>query len=123
MPDSFASLLRVYRNNHQLTQEDLAIAIGRKKMAISMFETGRNLPPSGELLENIISALSLSEEQADCLRYYAAKERNELPNGLEDYYFSTDAISQFIKTAKQLGVREEGWADLLKYLTESFGLK
>ena len=121
MSDSFASLLRNYRSDHQFTQEELAIAIGRKKMAISMFETGKNLPPSGELLEKIIAALSLTEDQADCLRYFAAKERRELPNGLEDYYFSTDAISAFIKTAKKLGIKEEGWADLLNYLTDSFG--
>lgn len=118
LSQSFASQLRDYRNEKKLTQDDLARAIDRNKMSISMFERGTNAPPRGELLEKIIAALSLSESEADNLRYLSAKERNELPNGLEDYFFSTEVIMTFIKAAKSIGLKEEGWVSLLKQICE-----
>lgn len=123
MPDSFASTLRQYRNDKGFTQEEVAAAIGRKKMLISMFERGVNAPPTGELLEKLVASLMLTEEEADVLRFFSAKERNELPSGLEDYFFSTDAISKFIRIAKEIGIGEEGWSIMLDDLVKRYGIK
>ena len=61
----FGEYLRSLRKsqNPPMTQEQLAKAIGRSKMTVSQFEKGKNAPPQGELLEKIISTLTLTTEQ------------------------------------------------------------
>lgn len=67
----FGEYLRSLRKsqNPPMTQEQLAKAIGRSKMTVSQFEKGKNAPPQGELLEKIISTLTLTTEQENRLRF------------------------------------------------------
>lgn len=117
---SFGAQLKEYRNKAGMTQSDLATAINRKSMLISLIESGKNAPPHGLLLDDIISALSLDESEANVLRFLAAKQRGEVPNDICDYYFSTDAITVFIKTAQSLGLKEEGWHCLIETLLRDY---
>ena len=56
--------------NPPMTQEQLAKAIGHSKMFVSQFEKGKNAPPQGELLEKIISTLTLTTEQRMQLPFF-----------------------------------------------------
>lgn len=119
MSNSFGQQLKEYRKKAGMTQDELARAINRKSMLISLFESGKNDPPNGPLLEGIIIALSLNDIEANRLRFLAAKQRCEVPSNISDYFFSTDAIAVFIKTAQELGVKEEGWHYLIEDLLRS----
>lgn len=108
---SFGSYLRSLRNamDPPMTQEMLAKAIGRQKMTISQFEQGKNAPPQGDLLNKIILALALSEEQGQKLRFLAAASRNTIPSDIAEYFFSNPSICDAIRAAKQSGCSEADW--------------
>lgn len=113
MDNRFGEYLRKLRLSHKpkMTQENLAIAVGRGKMSISQFEQGKNAPPQGELLNQIVRALELSPEQETLLFFLSAKSRGEIPNDIKDYFFSNPAIYDAIR-ADMKGVRKINWEDL-----------
>ena len=82
---SFGTYLRELRQsrNPRMTQEGLASAIGRSKMTVSQFEQGKNAPPQGALLDSIIAALSLSDDESRKLRFFAAFSRKGVPTRLK----------------------------------------
>lgn len=102
-----------------MTQEMLAEAIGRQKMTISQFEQGKNAPPQGELLNKLIAALSLSEEQERNLRYLAALSRNSVPSDIAEYFFDHPAICDVIRAAKRSGCNETDWRRIESSLSHS----
>jgi len=85
---SFGVYLRSLRKNQTppMTQEQLAKAINRSKMTISQFENGKNAPPQGELLEKIISVLTLTPEQENKLRFLSSETRKTIPSDIEVYF-------------------------------------
>lgn len=109
--NTFGSFLRFLRKSRQpqITQEMLAEAIGRKKMTISQFEQGKNAPPQGELLDNIIKALCLSVEEENKLRFLASQSRKSIPRDIEDYFFSNPSIYKTIRIAKQNAKNDSDW--------------
>lgn len=115
---SFGEYLRQLRCSRvpQITQEELANAIGRKKMTISQFENNKNSPPQGELLENIISALSLSAEEEKKLRYLAALSRKAIPSDIADYFFDNPSICDAIRAAKNTSKDNCAWERIAEML-------
>lgn len=97
---TFGELLKAKRKEKEMTQKDLANAVGKTAMAISLFESGDNLPPSGELLESIIKTLHCSTDDASSLRFYAAKARNTIPEDIQNFFFENDVIYKAIALAK-----------------------
>lgn len=81
-PSDFGEFLRGKRKEHGKTQESIAKAIGKKKMLISGMETGKNNPPQGEALENMMDALGLDDNEKIEFRTKAAFERDTLPNDI-----------------------------------------
>lgn len=118
---TFGSYLRSLRNakDPPMTQEMLAEAIGRKKMTISQFEQGKNAPPQGALLNELIIALSLNREQEKKLRYLAAVSRNSIPSDIAEYFYSNPAICEAIRAAKQFGWVEADWKRIESLLSNS----
>ena len=100
MEITFGDLLRKKRKEQGLTQKELAEAIGKTTMAISLFESGENLPPSGLLLESIISALNCSNDEGLSFRFHAAKARNLIPNDIKSFFFENEVIYKAISLAK-----------------------
>lgn len=98
---TFGEYLRKLRKGRQLSQEKLASDVNRKKMTISDIEQGKNYPPQGELLEMIIYAMRLSVSEAQDLRFLAAKERNQIPSDVLDYFFSDPSICDALRIAKE----------------------
>ena len=108
---TFGTYLRSLRQakDPPMTQETLAKAVGRQKMTISQFEQGKNAPPQGELLNKLIDALALNEEEKQKLRYLAALSRNTLPGDIADYFYNTPAIYDAIRAAMQSGYKNADW--------------
>ena len=104
--NSFGEYLRFLRVSRKpaMTQEELGRAVGRGKMTISQFENGKNSPPQGELLESIISALSLTSDEASKLIFLSAKFRKGIPVDIEEYFFSNPAIYAAIRADMKIDI-------------------
>ena len=111
---SFGAYLRSLRKNQTppMTQEQLAKAINRSKMTVSQFEKGKNAPPQGELLEKIISALSLTPEQENKLRFLVSETRKTIPDDIESYFFENPSICKAIRAAQASSADYSFWNDL-----------
>lgn len=110
---TFGEYLRKLRKGRQLSQEKLASDVHRKKMTISDIEQGKNYPPQGELLEMIIYAMRLSASEAQDLRFLAAKERNQIPGDVLDYFFSDPSICDALRVAKEKQLSGEDLLSLI----------
>ena len=113
---TFGELLKKKRKENGMTQKDLAKAVGKSAMAISLFESGDNLPPSGALLESLIKALQCSADDSLSLRFYAAKARNTIPDDIQTFFFQNEVIYKAIALAKN---NELSNSDLM-YLVVSY---
>lgn len=115
---SFGEYLRSLRKsqNPSMTQEQLAKAIGRSKMTVSQFENGKNAPPQGKLLESIISALTITDEQESILRFLASESRRTVPGDIEDYFFKNPSICKAIRAAQASSTDNTFWDDLSERL-------
>ncbi len=73
-PD-FATLLRRYRRERRLTQEELAGRAGVSPEAISMLERGLTQAPQRGTVELLVAAFGLSPEEAAIFAVAARKAR------------------------------------------------
>ncbi|MDE6727562.1 MAG: helix-turn-helix domain-containing protein [Oscillospiraceae bacterium] len=115
----FGEFLRQLRLNHSpaVTQAELASSISRGKMMVSLIEQGKNAPPQGELLEQIIRTLSLDEKDAVKLRFLAASERGSIPNDIVEYFYSNPNIYQAILVGMKFERTDSDWYEII----EKFG--
>ena len=113
--NEFGIYLRKLRSTRQppVTQETLAIAVGRNKMTISQFEQGKNAPPRGELLDKIIAALKLSDDEEKQLRFLAAEQRKTVPGDIEDYFFKNPVICKAIRAAQKSNAGDAEWEKII----------
>ena len=81
-------------------------------MTVSQFEKGKNAPPQGELLEKIISALSLTPEQENKLRFLSSETRKTIPGDIESYFFENPSICKAIRAAQASSADDSFWNDL-----------
>ena len=111
---SFGTYLRSLRKNQTppMTKEQLAKAINRSKMTVSQFEKGKNAPPQGELLEKIISVLTLTPEQENNLRFLSSETRKTIPGDIESYFFENPSICKAIRAAQASSADDSFWNDL-----------
>jgi transcriptional regulator with XRE-family HTH domain len=118
--NKFGNYLRELRlsRHPQVTQEQLAEAIGRSKMTISQFEIGKTAPPNGVLLEKIIIALCLSEDEKARLCFLAAQSRRQLPIDIEKYFFNHPVICDVIRAAMNNPVNVD-WSKIKKIVGDS----
>lgn len=113
--NEFGIYLRKLRSTRQppVTQETLALAVGRNKMTISQFEQGKNAPPRGELLDKIIRALKLSEDEEKQLRFLAAEQRKTVPGDIEEYFFRNPIICKAIRAAQKNNAGAAEWEKII----------
>jgi len=78
-------------------------------MTICQFEQGKNAPPQGELLENIVTALNLDSNEEDTLRFLAAENRCTIPGDIEEYFFKNPSIYKAIRRAKKAEKKDSDW--------------
>lgn len=122
MEKEFGEYLKNLRSSRvpAMTQEDLAIAIGRGKMTISQFENAKNSPPQGELLEKIIKALNLSAEEEEHLIFLSAKSRKCMPQDIEKYFFEHPSIYTAIRRDMK-SPSKFNWEQIAKSTRKNYG--
>ena len=112
--NEFGDYLRKIRLSKQITQEQLATAVQRHKMTISQIENGKNDPPQGELLENIIQVLTLTDEEANELRDLSALARDSIPSDILDYFKSNTGLRAAIRRAKLKDISSIEWENIFQ---------
>ena len=120
---TFGNYLRSLRQKQDppMTQEQLAKAIGRGKMTISQFENGKNAPPQASLLEKIICALNLTNEEKSKLIFLSSEERHTLPADIATYFFQNPSICEVIRAGQAKDVDDSFWRDLSKRIRNHNG--
>lgn len=119
-PTSFGTFLRELRNTRSpsMTQEELANAIGRSKMTISQFENGKNAPPQGELLDKIIIALKITDDEENTLRFLSAEYRKKVPGDIEEYFFNNPSVCKAIRMAQKVNFCDSDWEKIVLSICE-----
>ena len=110
--NEFGIYLKSLREIKGTTQEQLGEAVGKKKMTISLIENGKNDPPQGDFLENIISALSLNSVEEYKLRDLAALPRGNIPSDILEYFKENENIRTVIRRAKSQGKKNADWQNI-----------
>jgi len=110
--NEFGDYLRKLRISKRVTQEQLATAVQRHKMTISQIENGKNDPPQGDLLENIIQALKITSDEANELRDLSALARDSIPIDILDYFKSNAGLRTAIRRAKLKDISSTEWEKL-----------
>lgn len=88
-------------------------------MTISQFEQGKNAPPQGELLDRIVEALQLDNEEERRLRFLAAESRKTIPGDIEDYFFQHPVICDVIRAAQKANVDDAAWLNLVSFFEKN----
>lgn len=115
MPDNqFGEYLRQLRKSQvpMMTQGNLGKKVGRTAMLINLIENGRNDPPQGELLNSIINAMELRDEEATKLLDLAALSRGTIPADILTYFRSHENLRKTIRSAIKHSVSDEDWLDV-----------
>lgn len=112
----FGKLLRDKRKEHHKTQEEVANSINKNKMLISGMETGKNNPPIGDDLKNIMECLGLNDEEEKEFKIIAALERGTLPNELITLVKSDKRIIDILYKIKEKNLTDEKYEKINKIL-------
>ena len=115
MPDNqFGEYLRQLRTSQvpKMTQGNLGKKVGRTAMLINLIENGKNDPPQGELLNNIIHAMELRDEEVTKLLDLAALSRGTVPADILPYFRSHENLRKTIRSAIKQRVSDEDWLNI-----------
>ena len=114
--NEFGAFLRNLRKKHdpEITQEQLADIVGKKKMTISQIENGKNAPPQGEFLQQIAKALDLTSDEKTQFYDLAAVARGAVPNDILDYFNKHAELRNAIRRAQKIKLPNSAWKQLIK---------
>lgn len=111
---NFGQSLRYIRQVQGLTIRKVAREVNKTPTYISDIERGNNKPPEKELMEKIVDALQLQEEEIKCRLYdLAARERGGVPVDMVDYIMGHSNLRLAIRMAQRQESSEEFWADCI----------
>lgn len=86
---------------------------------MSDMEKSRRYPPDKEKLAKIAEALELTEDEANTMYDYAALAKdNSVSPDLPEYIMETDNARVALRKARDLGLGDKEWMDVIKMLEE-----
>jgi len=103
---SFGTYFRELRKSKQITQKQLASAIGKTPMLISGIETNKNGPFSDEDLRKIAGYMELTEVEYSDLLIQASNARGKLPPHIADYIASHREAYSLLEVLAQRNLGE-----------------
>lgn len=113
--ENFGSYFQSIRRSKNITQNEVANYVNRKKMTISLIENNKNEPPNGELLKNMIDSLSIEDEKVISKLYLlASKQRKSLPTDIEEYFFANEEIYNAIVRGMKKNKRNIDWKNIFR---------
>lgn len=111
---NFGQLLRRVRQIQGLTIRKIASEVNKTPTYISDIERGNNKPPEKELIEKIVDALKIQDEEIKCHLYdSAARERGGVSGDMVEYIMGHRKLRRVIRKAQSLKSGEEFWAECL----------
>lgn len=114
----FGKYFRELRKSKQITQKQLASAIGKTPMLISGIETNKNGPFSDEDLEKIADYMSLNENEYNDLLIHASNARGKLPTHIADYIATHREAYSLLEVLAQKKVGENLLRKIRTYAEE-----
>ena len=116
----FSRFIREKRQNRHITLSELAEKSGISTGYYSDIEYGRRNPPNREILDKMIVALNLSDE--DIITFYdlAGKARSEAPPDLPDYINENEKVRVALRLAKNSG-NAQVWDRFVDFLETGGG--
>ena len=112
---TFGEYILKKRKEHQLSARQLAITIGITPEYMCELEKGRKSAVSGEIMDRLIHALHLSEEETELFYDLAAIARNTISADLPEYIMANELVREALRTAKKNNVPDEKW---IKFINE-----
>lgn len=108
--EKFGDYFQSIRKSRNITQEEVASYVNRKKMTISLIENNKNEPPTGELLKKMIDSLYLKDEKVISRLYLlASRQRGFLPADIEKYFFDNEEVYSAIVRGMKKNKKNIDW--------------
>lgn len=114
----FGNYFKELRKSKDVTQKQIADAIGKSTMLISGIETGKNGPFTEADLESVSKVLSLSESEKKQLYIEAAKAKGTLPIHLLDYVIKHDEVFCLLEILAQKKLEGTSLTEIVRYAKE-----
>lgn len=114
----FGTYFKNLRKSKNVTQKQIADAIGKSTMLISGIETGKNSPFVEEDLEIISKVLMLSKIEKSQLFIEAAKAKGTLPVHLLDYVIHHDEVYDLLEVLAQKNLEGIFLKEIVRYAKE-----
>lgn len=114
MESSFGSILREKRRSAGVSQRELAQQIGVDFSYISKLENDRLVPPAAETIVAICTVLNIPPEEL-------LSAAGKIPADVQKSIGGSQVAQQFLQEAKQLGLSNDEWEQMLKNLHELRG--
>ena len=117
MDEKFGKFVRNKREEKKINLRKLAEILETAYM--SDMEKARRYPPDKEKLAKIAEALELTEDEANTMYDYAALAKdNSVSPDLPEYIMETDNVRVALRKARDLGMGDKDWMDVIKMLEE-----
>src|SRR5690348_4172234 len=109
MPQEFGATLRDRRRAAAISQRELAARTGLDFSYISKVENGRVPPPAADTIVALCQALDTPPEALLALT-------RKIPSAVRQTVSSSPAAQQFLRTAQQMALTDQEWAQLVRAL-------
>lgn len=98
---TFGEFIARKRFEHAITVRAIAEKIGVSPGYYNDIEKGRRNPPEREILDKLIVAFRLSEEERIAFFDLAGRARSEISPDLPEYIMDNDVVRVALRTAKE----------------------
>lgn len=98
---NFGAFLSEKRRAQEITSIQMAEYAGLSPTYYCDIEKSRKAPPDKEILEKIITALNLSDEDKDTFYDLAGRARSGVSPDLPDYIMANDEVRVALRIAKE----------------------
>mgnify|MGYP006373964277 FL=1 len=119
MDEKFGKFVRKKREEKKINLRKLAEILEIAPAYMSDMEKARRYPRDKEKLAKIAEALELTEDEANTMYDYAALAKdNSVSPDLPEYIMETDNVRVALRKARDLGMGDKDWMDVIKMLEE-----
>ena len=116
---SFGSYFKDLRKSKQVTQKEIADAIGKKPMLVSNIENDKNGPFADGDLKKISAILNLNEDEEGKLYKVAAEARGKLPPHLLSYLTKHDEAYSLLEMLAKKELGNDSLSKIVQLIRES----
>lgn len=119
---TFGEYLKQKRLDKEITLRGFAKLVDISPVYLCDLEKGRKAAPSMEVMQKMVSKLTLNKEESERFYDLAALEqtaKNPIPKDLNAFLKDNRVIVSALRTAKDLDATDEEWQDFIDKLRKS----